>query len=81
MILPTKRLGQDRALLVVGGEILGLLSEPKTVSRLWEEVKRARSSRAGNPPLMYDWFVLALDFLYAVSAVEIEKGRIRKSSP
>jgi hypothetical protein len=38
MILPTKRLGIERAMLTVGAEILELLTEPKTVSRLWEEL-------------------------------------------
>ena len=30
MILPTKRLSQDRSLLYVGAEILRLADEPKT---------------------------------------------------
>ncbi|GHO94589.1 hypothetical protein KSF_046370 [Reticulibacter mediterranei] len=40
MILPTKRLGPERAMLTVGAEILSLLTEPKTVSRLWHEFPR-----------------------------------------
>lgn len=42
MILPTKHLREDQALIAVGAELLGLLDEPKTVSRLWEEIRRAR---------------------------------------
>ncbi len=81
MILPTKRLSQDRALLYVGGEILGLLNEPKTVSRLWEEAKRARAARGDAAALTYDWFVLALDLLFAVRAVEYDRGRVRRVVP
>lgn len=78
MILPTKRLNQDRALLYVGSEILGLLSEPKTVSRLWEDLRRARAAKSETAMLTYDWFVLALDLLYTLRAVDLNRGRIRK---
>lgn len=81
MILPTKRLGQDRALLHVGGEILGLLDEPKTVSRVWDEVKRARAGWGAGSTLTYDWFVLALDLLFAVQAIEYDRGRVRRVVP
>lgn len=81
MILPTKRLSQDRALLYLGGEILGLLDEPKTVSRVWDQVKRTRAARADAAALTYDWFVLALDLLFAVGAVEYERGRVRRVVP
>ena len=76
MILPTKRLGVDRALLTVGGEIIRLLNEPKTVSRIWEELKRVRIAQGKRHSLSYDWFVLALDLLYAIGAIQLESGRI-----
>ncbi len=78
MILPTKRINEDRALLYVGGEILKLLSEPKTISRVWEELKRTRIAESETTIVTYDWFVLALDLLYALCAVEYDQGRIRK---
>ena len=68
MILPGKHLGQDRALLSIGAEILEQLDEARTVSGLWERVRLARGSIAA--PLSFDWFVLSLTFLYAVAAVE-----------
>jgi len=80
MILPTKRLPEDRSILLVGGEILQLLDEPKTVSRLWQELRELRVLKGGGSPLTYEWFVLALDFLYAVSAISELAGRIVKSS-
>lgn len=80
MILPTKRLSENRALIRVGADILELLIEPKTVSRLWNEIKEVRASRAHDAPLTYDWFVLGLDLLYIISAVDIENGRIRRNS-
>jgi hypothetical protein len=80
MILPTKRLGQDRSLLYVGAEILGLLREPKTVSRLWRELQATRSTRPEAAPLTYDWFVLALDLLFLLHAIRYERGRIEKAA-
>ncbi len=77
MILPTKHLSQNRALLGVGAEILHFLSEPKTVSRLWDELKLNRGA-VDSCSLTYDWFVLALDFLFTLNAIELEKGLIRR---
>jgi hypothetical protein len=77
MILPTKGLAVDRALLSVGAEVLRRLDRPKTVSRLWEQVSRRQSSLL--QVVSYDWFLLAIDLLYILNAVELEEGRLRRS--
>lgn len=77
MILPTKGLTADRALLSVGAEVLRRLDRPKTVSRLWEQVQQRQSSLLESVP--YDWFLLALDLLYLWGAVDFEDGRIRRN--
>jgi hypothetical protein len=82
MILPTKGIQADRALLSIGADILRLLDEPKTISRLWEQVRAARSERPASSTLGFDWFVLALDLLYALGVVDWEHGRLfRLSAP
>ena len=78
MILPTKRLAVSRSILVVGAEVLRLLDEPKTVSRLWVEIQQIRVEKYKAQPITYDWFILALDLLYMMNAVEQERGRIQK---
>jgi hypothetical protein len=78
MILPTKRLHQDRALLSVGAVVLRALGEPMTVSRLWNEVRTVYQSHATT--LTYDWFVLALDLLFCVNAITFADGRIHRIS-
>ena len=78
MIVPTKRIHQDRALLAVGAEVLRRLDEPKTVSRLWEEIQRNYRSRAAAPTLTYDWFILSLDLLFTVNAIRLSQGLITK---
>lgn len=78
MILPTKYLPHDRALLSVGAEILAQLKEPRTVSELWECVREDRQSKITATPLSFDWFVLALNLLYAVTAIEYSNGVVRR---
>lgn len=39
MILPTKHISQDEALIGVGATLLGHLSTPVTVSGLWERLR------------------------------------------
>jgi ABC-3C biological conflict system middle component len=80
MILPTKGINADRALLSVGADILRLLDEPKTVSRLWDEARLTRIMRKTSATLSFDWFVLALDLLYALGIVELEQGRLVRRS-
>jgi hypothetical protein len=77
VILPTKGIGADRALLSIGASLLKRLDRPKTVSRLWEDVRDRRSSLLHN--VSYDWFVLALDLLFTIRAVELEDGRLRRT--
>ena len=81
MILPTKHMRPDRALIGVGAEVLGVLAQPMTVSKLWDTVRSLRSADMSSPVIDYRWFVLALDLLYAIGAVELERGLIRKAKP
>ena len=79
MILPTKHLRPEKALISVGGDVLALLQEPMTVSRLWDEIRAPRSGGAVAPRIGYDWFVLALDLLFIVGAISFDQGLIRKA--
>lgn len=81
MILPTKHIRSDRALLTVGGNLLGHLHEPITVSGLWDSIRDRRGDRTENAPINYDWFVLALDLLFMVGAIELDRGLIRRAGP
>jgi len=81
MILPTKHIRPDRALLAVGADLLCCLHEPMTVSRLWDEIRTARSDRTVSAPINYDWFVLALDLLFLLKTVQFERGLVLKAAP
>lgn len=78
MILPTKHLPQDRALLGIGADILSQLSEPRSVSELWETVRDARNKRLTATPLPFDWFVMALNLLFAIYAIKYNNGIIQR---
>ena len=75
MILPTKHMPQDRALLSVGSHVLMRLDRQKTVSALWEEIMADyKDGQNANPGISYDWFILTLDLLYAIEAIEIHES-------
>lgn len=78
MILPTKHLPDNKALLAVGADILKILDEPKTISRIWADLSRLR--RKNEPPgsLTFDWFVLSLDLLFTLNAIAHNQGFITK---
>ncbi|MCK6685616.1 MAG: hypothetical protein L6R30_24720 [Thermoanaerobaculia bacterium] len=78
MILPTKRIAEDRALLTIGGRVLALLDEPKTVSQVWDELSGRTATALTSAHLTFDWFVLALDLLYALGAVTYDRGRLAR---
>lgn len=80
MILPTKHLEPDRSLIGVGADCLRLLDQPKTVSRLWDDYKTFRTgSWRGSSRVTFDWFLLALDLLFAVRAIDAAAGTLRRT--
>ena len=77
MILPTKHMATNRALLGVGGDVLRALSTPKTMSALWDEI-RAGDHQEKQAAIDYKWFVLALDLLFMLGAVELAQGVLQR---
>jgi len=76
MILPTKHISEKRSLLGQGGIILALLGgHEHTVSSLWESFL---DNAGESGEATFDWFVLALDLLYALGAIEMDRGVLRK---
>lgn len=78
MILPTKGIPPRRALVTLGGDILRLLTEAKTISRLWDDF---RKSGPVGTEVTFDWFVLSLDLLFLMGAIDLDRGRIRRGRP
>lgn len=82
MILPTKHLSQDRALLTVGARILAHLIQPMTVSALWDEISsQTIAKESKKPSLRYDAYVLTLDLLFLMGAIELRDGLVSRKTP
>ena len=80
MILPSKHVPPERALLGVGAEVLRAMDQPSTIASLWDKMRSYRSADSKWPVLDYRWFVLAIDLLYMIGAVELDRGLLRKAS-
>lgn len=72
MILPSKHMQPDRALVAVGADILAVLAGPARVSEIWDRVRALRESRINQSPITFDWFSLAMSLLYAMKAVDAD---------
>ena len=70
MILPTKHISFDRSLLLLGGSVIEQLEGPLTVTRLWADTRERTAVRS------FDEFALALSFLFAIGAVELQGGLV-----
>jgi hypothetical protein len=70
MILPDKNIILQYSILGSGGIILNELSKPETVSSLWEKIRHRREIQS------FEKFVLTMDFLYALNAIDINNGLV-----
>ncbi len=71
MLTPTRGIAPDRSLLAVGAQILMELESPLTVSQAWSRTKLRRKKLGHHSPVSFGWFVLALDTLHALGAVDM----------
>ncbi|MFY8095254.1 MAG: ABC-three component system middle component 6 [Niveispirillum sp.] len=75
MILPTKNISPDRALLTLAGKVFRSLGSPRTVSGVWDEFRMQQEAR----PVSYAFFILAIDLLFLMRLVSLDDdGLIRR---
>jgi hypothetical protein len=77
MLLPTKHIKIENALVGVGAEVLAELDRPKIVSTLFYDIQTRRRNLE-MATIQFDWFLLAVDFLYTIGAVRFEAGILKK---
>lgn len=77
MLMPTKHIKTENALIGVGAEVLELLERDKTVSTLFRDLQNWRREN-DLTTIYFDWFLLSLDFLYSIGAVRFESGVLKK---
>ncbi|MEV6032247.1 ABC-three component system middle component 6 [Nonomuraea sp. NPDC052116] len=80
MLLPSKSIPADQALLAVGAQILVQLERPGSVSAVWERLQEWRTERGMRSALPFWWFSLALDVLYTIDVVEQRDGELVRKS-
>jgi hypothetical protein len=81
MLLPTKTLSPARSLVGIGAALLRLLDEPKPVSRVWSEYKRAQQAAPDAPTVTFAWFVLGLDLLFLLRLIRLSHNRLVRDDP
>ena len=72
MILPNKHVKTKYSILGLGALLLKYMHRPQRVSTLWEKVRVI--PEVGT----FERFVLALDLLYALGAIELQEGKLRR---
>jgi len=72
MLLPTRGISAERALLTVGADILEVLNTPTSVSGLWERYSRFHNETTSADRVTFDWFSLALTSLFTMGIIEIK---------
>jgi len=75
MILPTKHIPQNEALIGVSATLLAHLNAPRTVSGLWESLRT--EPNVGT----FERFVLATNLLFLIGAIDIKDGLIVRTAP
>lgn len=74
MILPTKHIPQNEALIGVGATLLAHLIAPMTISGLWERLRV--EPNVGT----FERFVLASNLLYLIGAIDMQDGLIVRTA-
>jgi hypothetical protein len=73
MIVPTKGVAPQRALLAVGAQIiLATGTQPVTVTQAWRRLLAWREEHRHRAPIPFWWFALALDVLFAMGLVDMD---------
>ena len=82
MIMPKKHISLSESFIGLGAFVLQTLSSPLTIDSCWEEIYSSYiKTGIISKKHSFDNFVLTLDLLYALNAINInERGEIYKVS-
>lgn len=72
MILPTKHISTQQSLLGLGATILKHLPTPTTITGLWDKI------RALPEIGTYKRFILTLDLLFTIKAIDYTDGLLQR---
>lgn len=80
MILPTKHLSPDRAIITIASEIFELIHNHATASSVWNELQKNHKACVRQGEVPYDWYILSLDFLFLIGAIEENNGKLIRTA-
>ena len=72
MIFPNKNIRLEYSLLGCGAMVLRAMQKGDTVSALWERVREEKTI------VSYEKFILTLDYLYMIGAIQLDGGIIER---
>jgi hypothetical protein len=73
MILPSKHISEEQALVGVGAVLLQEMKQSQTVTSLWERVRLQPA--VGT----FERFVLALDMMHMIGVVTVTNGMLERT--
>ena len=77
MILPDKHIKLSESILGLGGVLVKLLNHDYFVDELWKKFEKINNSPEMPTNHTYDNFLLTLDFLFLIGAVNVNNdGRL-----
>lgn len=78
MLLPTKGISTDRAMITIGANLLQQLEISTSVTDLWENYNQ-KFTTTRKKQITFDWFSLTLAFLFSLNLIEwSESGHLRR---
>ncbi|MFM7021350.1 MAG: ABC-three component system middle component 6 [Flavobacteriales bacterium] len=77
MILPTKHIMPERALITIASEIGEVIGPRSTISSIWNDFQYQRKKQKLDE-IPFDWFVLSVDLLFLMGIIEEQEGYIKK---
>ncbi|MBP1926886.1 hypothetical protein J2Z76_002756 [Sedimentibacter acidaminivorans] len=77
-ILPNKHTEMSKSLFGIGGIILSMLNTPTYIETCWDNyIKDYIDKKIVKYNCTFDYFVFAIDYLYTIGAINIDKkGRL-----
>lgn len=79
MLLPSKFIEPDQALLTLSGQILLQLDQPMPIHDAWSKLNNWRKAMNMQSAIPFWWFALALDVAFSLGVVHFENNLLRKS--
>ena len=74
MLLPTKHTRISDSLISLGALILSALKEKQSIDSLWSLINASFNTPDYPSKHNYTNFLLAIDYLYSIGAVETDEG-------